>query len=73
MNNINSSLTKQELKIMERLSQGMTAKGVSHELGISKTTVHAHLVNVRRKFNCRNLLMLGYLFKRYEIEHGEIK
>ncbi|MEM7438417.1 MAG: response regulator transcription factor [Pseudomonadota bacterium] len=48
------SLSRKERAIMEALSQGMTNRELSKELGISTNTVKFHLSNLYEKLNVKN-------------------
>lgn len=45
------SLTKRELEILEKISEGLTEKMIGDQLNISHHTVHSHRKNIMKKFN----------------------
>ncbi|MDO5613703.1 MAG: helix-turn-helix transcriptional regulator [Paracoccus sp. (in: a-proteobacteria)] len=50
----NHGLTRQELRILETLTEGLTNKAIAKALGLSEATVKFHLINVYRKLNCKS-------------------
>jgi len=44
-------LTDREVQVLALVAQGLTDKGIAHEMGISKHTVAFHLRNTRRKLD----------------------
>lgn len=53
--------TEAELKVLKRMSAGLSAKEIAAELNIEVTTVRKHLENIRRKTGLtKNTEILGY-------------
>jgi DNA-binding NarL/FixJ family response regulator len=50
----NVSFTKRELELIEQLRSGMQNKLIAYELGISESTVKAHLRNIMTKLHAKN-------------------
>jgi DNA-binding NarL/FixJ family response regulator len=50
----NVSFTKRELDLIEQLRSGMQNKLIAYELGISESTVKAHLRNIMTKLHAKN-------------------
>jgi DNA-binding NarL/FixJ family response regulator len=48
------SLTKRELDLIDLLRSGMQNKLIAHRLGISESTVKAHLRNIMTKLHAKN-------------------
>jgi DNA-binding NarL/FixJ family response regulator len=46
-----SSLTAQQLRVLQMIRQGMLNKQIAHELGVGETTVKAHVSEILRKLN----------------------
>ncbi len=44
-------LSERELEVLRLAAQGLTNRGIGHELGISERTVHSHLMNVFTKLH----------------------
>ena len=44
-------LTDREVQVLALVAQGLTDKGIAHELGISRFIVAFHLRNIRRKLD----------------------
>lgn len=59
------ALTGRELEILGRLSSGVTAKEIAHQLRISVKTVSAHKTNIMRKLNLKsNAEIIKYAMTR---------
>jgi DNA-binding NarL/FixJ family response regulator len=46
-----SSLTRQQLRVLQMVRQGMLNKQIAHELSVGETTVKAHVSEIMRKLN----------------------
>jgi DNA-binding NarL/FixJ family response regulator len=46
-----SSLTRQQLRVLQMVRQGMLNKQIAHELGVGETTIKAHVSEIMRKLN----------------------
>ena len=46
-----ASLTRQQLRVLQMVRQGMLNKQIAHELGVGETTVKAHVSEIMRKLN----------------------
>jgi DNA-binding NarL/FixJ family response regulator len=46
-----SSLTAQQLRVLQMVRQGMLNKQIAYELGVGETTVKAHVSEILRKLN----------------------
>jgi DNA-binding NarL/FixJ family response regulator len=46
-----SSLTPQQLRVLQMLRQGLLNKQIAHELDVGETTVKAHVSEILRKLN----------------------
>ena len=46
-----TSLTAQQLKVLQMVRQGMLNKQIAYELGVGETTVKAHVSEILRKLN----------------------
>jgi DNA-binding NarL/FixJ family response regulator len=46
-----SSLTRQQLRVLNMVRQGMLNKQIAHELGVGETTIKAHVSEIMRKLN----------------------
>lgn len=60
------SLTPRERQVLQLLSEGLNAKEVAAELGISDKTVHAFRAQVMRKLDLHSMAELT----KYAIRHG---
>lgn len=57
-------LTAQERRIVGFLKDGLSAKQIAQELGISWRTVESHRENIRKKFGVRSSIeLVCLLFK----------
>ena len=59
-------LTPRERQVLQMLAEGMNAKQVAAEIGISDKTVHAFRAQVMRKLGLRSVAGLT----KYAIRHG---
>lgn len=46
-----ASLTRQQLRVLQMVRQGMLNKQIAHELGVGETTIKAHVSEIMRKLN----------------------
>lgn len=46
-----ASLTRQQLRVLNMVRQGMLNKQIAHELGVGETTIKAHVSEIMRKLN----------------------
>jgi DNA-binding NarL/FixJ family response regulator len=46
-----ASLTRQQLRVLQMVRQGMLNKQIAHELSVGETTVKAHVSEIMRKLN----------------------
>ncbi|WP_333794316.1 response regulator transcription factor [Hyphomicrobium sp.] len=46
-----ASLTRQQLRVLHMVRQGMLNKQIAHELGVGETTIKAHVSEIMRKLN----------------------
>lgn len=46
-----ASLTRQQLRVLQMVRQGMLNKQIAHELGVGETTIKAHVSQIMRKLN----------------------
>lgn len=65
----NIFLTARELHCVDWYLQGKTASEIAEILKISKRTVETHIENIKEKFQCRNLMQLGYLTAIFKFQH----
>ncbi len=60
-----NSLTRKQMQVLERLSQGDSNKQIAYELNIAETTVKAHVSAILRKLNVHNriqaVLIAGHI------------
>jgi DNA-binding NarL/FixJ family response regulator len=49
-----TSLTPQQTEVLSRISAAKPNKQIAYELGISETTVKAHVTNIYRRLGVRN-------------------
>jgi DNA-binding CsgD family transcriptional regulator len=47
-------LTKREKEVLKLISEGLTAKEIGKQLGISKRTIEAHTANMLEKTEAKN-------------------
>jgi DNA-binding CsgD family transcriptional regulator len=47
-------LTKREKEVLKLISEGLTAKEIAKQLGISKRTIEAHTANMLQKTGAKN-------------------
>jgi DNA-binding NarL/FixJ family response regulator len=64
-----SLLSNREREVLRLIAEGLSAKEVAAELGISSKTVEAHRTSVMRKLNVRKATELV----RYALRHGLIE
>jgi DNA-binding NarL/FixJ family response regulator len=46
-----ASLTRQQLRVLQMVRQGMLNKQIAHELSVGETTIKAHVSEIMRKLN----------------------
>jgi DNA-binding NarL/FixJ family response regulator len=46
-----ATLTRQQLRVLQMVRQGMLNKQIAHELGVGETTIKAHVSEIMRKLN----------------------
>lgn len=46
-----ASLTRQQLRVLQMVRQGLLNKQIAHELGVGETTIKAHVSEIMRKLN----------------------
>jgi DNA-binding NarL/FixJ family response regulator len=46
-----ASLTRQQLRVLQMVRQGMLNKQIAHELGVGETTIKAHVSEIMRKLH----------------------
>ncbi len=51
-------LTPREIACLKYVCQGLTAKEAARVLNVSPRTVEAHILNIKRKLGCRNVIEL---------------
>jgi DNA-binding NarL/FixJ family response regulator len=49
-----STITERELEVLIKVTEGLTDKGIAHELGISEGTVKKHMGSILVKLNAKN-------------------
>lgn len=59
----NSKLSEQQRKIVVLMAQGMSAKMVASNLGLSTRTVSTHADAARKKFKAANMAHLVWLLR----------
>jgi DNA-binding NarL/FixJ family response regulator len=62
-----SRLTEQNLKILELLGEGDSAKRIAGKVHLSKRTVEYHFGALQRLFNCKNNVQLVKRATDYKI------
>ncbi|MFE6775413.1 helix-turn-helix transcriptional regulator [Streptomyces sp. NPDC057702] len=60
-----ASLTRRECEVLLRLSEGLPAAHMAHELCISERTVRAHVANIVRKLGVESRLQAALIGYRY--------
>jgi two-component system nitrate/nitrite response regulator NarL len=60
------SLTPRERDVCVKVAEGLSAKEIARELGISFRTVETHVQNLRRKYGANNRFHLQTLILRGE-------
>ncbi len=62
-----ASLTPQQFRVLERISQGRLNKQIADTLGISERTVKAHVSVIFEKLGVRNRTQAGLLLRRLDV------
>ncbi len=60
-------LTKQQLKIVSMLAEGLRAKEIGQKLGISSKTVESHYVQMKAKMGAKTLPHIVHVAHRQKI------
>ncbi len=61
------SVTKREIEVLEKISQGLTVKEIAQQLFVSCHTIISHKKNLMERFNARNMVDLTVKAIRYNI------
>ena len=63
-----SSLTPQQHKVLNMLSDGLLNKQIAYELSVSEATIKAHMTAIFRKLKVKNRIQAVILLKQFELE-----
>ena len=66
-------LTMREVECLNWLSQGKTIEEIAIILSISTRTMKAHIVNMKKKLDCKNLFQLGLAYQDWMERNKEIR
>lgn len=67
--NKRASLTPQQRKVLDMLSEGLLNKQIAYELDVSEATIKAHMTAIFRKLNVRNRIQAVILLQQMEVEN----
>lgn len=62
------SLTPQQYKVLNMLSDGLLNKQIAYELAVSEATIKAHMTAIFRKLNVKNRIQAVLLLQQVELE-----
>jgi len=54
--------TPRERELIALIRRGLPNSEIAHELNIAKSTVHAHIRNIMRKYNLHNRTQIAVMF-----------
>lgn len=63
-----ASLTPQQNKVLNMLSDGLLNKQIAYELTVSEATIKAHMTAIFRKLNVKNRIQAVILLQQIELE-----
>jgi DNA-binding NarL/FixJ family response regulator len=66
-----ASLTPQQFRVLEMVSQGQLNKQIADALGIQIRTVKAHMSEIFHKLNVRNRTQAGIAFRELSVGSGD--
>ncbi len=64
-----ATLTPQQKKVLDMLSDGLFNKQIAHELDVSEATIKAHMTAIFRKLNVRNRTQAVILLQQIYTDH----
>ena len=66
-----ASLTPQQFKVMQMLTEGLLNKEIAYELSVSEATIKAHMTAILRKLGVNNRTQVVIMAGRLLIEHPQ--
>ena len=66
-----ASLTPQQFKVMQMLTEGLLNKEIAYELSVSEATIKAHMTAILRKLGVNNRTQAVIMAGRLLIEHPQ--